>query len=82
MKRYEDMMIRFYSHVSGIEIDKIEEIPAGAMKIFNAMSYLDLCKPFIVIDLQQGAGQRRVVQRYKVKRSQVRSIGKEFRLCK
>jgi len=77
---YEKVICRFYSHVAGVEIGSIEEIPAPVVAFLSALDCRDMKKPFIILLLKEGKTEGQVCQALGVDRMVVRWIKRKFRL--
>jgi len=78
MKRYEAIITRFYSLVSGKQVDRLEDIPADARQALCYLKYNALATPFICDDLERGLKPSEVAIKYHMSRGSIRNIGRRY----
>lgn len=68
-------ILRFYNATSEIKADVITDIPADRYHVLASMEYKELCKPFIIKDLQAGNSIGQLMRKYNLSQSIIRYIG-------
>lgn len=67
-------VLSFYNRVNGVEIDKIENIPADSLAIILNMRYIDLIADEVRKDRQKNLSLRFLALRYGVGVRVIRTI--------
>ena len=68
-------VIRFYNLIAGETCEDITEIPEDRLLVLADISYVELCRPFIVRDLEKGLSRKLLSERYGISESVIRTIG-------
>ena len=75
-KNYERAFVRFYNAVAGVRVDRLEEIPPGALTWLQGLSYEELVKPDVVQQLRGGWGRDTLAKHYCIPARLVREWGR------
>jgi len=77
-KNYERAFVRFYNAVAGVRVDRLEEIPPGALTWLQGLSYEELVKPDVVQQLRGGWGRDTLAKHYCIPARLVREWGEDL----
>lgn len=77
-KRLEEMIVRYYNEIAGTNVLTYDEIPEQAQVFLSGIEYRDLIRPFVLKDLRKGLEPKIISLRYRIKRSTIRGIGRQF----
>ena len=72
-------MLRFYNAIMKAhdlqEAEEVSDIPIQALRVLSHMSHRDLCKPFILIDIERGMSRPACSIKYGLSEAIIRNIG-------
>lgn len=76
-RRYEQMIVRYYNIIADANADTLADIPDRARRVLDCLEYIEIVRPLIAIDLQNNVDSQVICNRYGVKRSTVRGVGRK-----
>lgn len=71
-------MIALYNHISGNEIETIEEMPAVAFNVLKHYSLVELVKPLASRDILRGKSRPFIERKYSLTQYQALKIGRKL----
>lgn len=74
----EKHMVNLYNHISGNEIERVEDMPAIAFNVIKHYSFVELTKPFVCRDILKGRSRNAIILKYGLTEHQVRQIGRDL----
>jgi len=76
--RIETYLVNYYNYISQEQASCYEDIPEQVRLFLSHLDHLDLVKPFVAIDIQDGMSYHQAAIKYGITPAWARSIGRKF----